>query len=107
MPCSQKPWQGNHSSHRAQVPDSVPGTQLSSPTLVFQTSQFSPWHSEQPAKGLLEPATEDAGAEAPLSITWALLAVRGPPSPAVQDVTINSRRPNTNLAVNCQRIPTA
>lgn len=75
-------------SHLAHVPDSVPGTLLSSLTIVFQTSQFT-W---QLAKGLLEPATKDARVEVPLSITWACLAVRGPPGPAVQNLPVDSRQ---------------
>lgn len=79
-------------SHLAHVPDSVPGTLLSSLTIVFQTSQFHSCHDEQLAKGLLEPATKDARVEAPLSVTWACLAVRGPPGPAVQNLPVNSRQ---------------
>lgn len=46
-----------------------------SAAIVSPSTQFSPCHDKQPAKGLREPVTEDARAEDLYQLPWALLAV--------------------------------
>ena len=62
----------------------APGHLSSDPSFLhgIENTQVRICHDDkQPAKGLREPVTEDARAEANYELAWALLAVRGPFGP--------------------------